>query len=68
MKTDPNLKYISSKVECIMNEHVVHRKNERDGYPERFDVKKTLAEKCIQRPIPEVRTNSDTLFSDGSYN
>ena len=51
-----------------MNEHVVHRKNERDGYPERFDVKKTLAEKCIQRPIPEVRTNSDTLFSDGSYN
>ena len=39
-----------------------HRKIERDSNPKRFSVKKTLAEKCIQRPVPDMRQKSD-----GSY-
>lgn len=50
------------KAEAIISGHVDHRKTERDQNPQRFNVKKTLAEKCVQRPVPDMRENSD-----GSY-
>jgi hypothetical protein len=46
-------------VEAIISGHVDHRKTERDSNPKRFNVKKTLAERCVQKPVPEIRENSD---------
>ncbi len=46
-------------MEAIISGHVDHRKTERDNNPKRFNVKKTLAERCVQRPVPEIRENSD---------
>ncbi len=60
--TDPNTRFTAAKVENILVGHVDHRRAERDQNPARFNVKKTLAQKCIQVPVPEVRKNStDTL-------
>lgn len=53
LQTDPNLKLAARKVEAIITKHVDHRKAERDENPERFNVRKTLAERCLQRPVPE---------------
>ena len=49
-----------NKAEVIISRHVEHRKAERDANPKRFDVKKTLAEKCIQRPVPDARATSSS--------
>jgi hypothetical protein len=61
--TDPNLKYISSKADSIIKNHIIHRMEDRNQNPERFNVRKTLAERCIQRPVPDPRLN-DNLESD----
>lgn len=36
-----------------------NRKLDREIEPDRFDVRKTIAEKCIQRPVPETRRSSE---------
>jgi hypothetical protein len=59
LNTDPNLNLNAGKAENIISNHVDHRKIERDLNPSRFSVKKTLAEKCVQRPVPETRVISD---------
>jgi hypothetical protein len=60
--TDPNTRFTAAKVETIIAGHVDHRKLERDQNPVRFHVKKTLAERCVQVPVPEIRKgSSDTL-------
>lgn len=64
LKTDPNMRFTASKVENIIAGHVEHRKEERDEHPGRFNVRKTLAERCVQRPVPEAPKSSsqtDTL-------
>lgn len=43
----------------LIANHVEQRKLERELEPARFDVKKTIAEKCIQRPLPDTRKNSE---------
>ena len=58
LHTDPNRKLIAHKSERIITAHVEHRKLERDADPARFNVRKTLAEKCVQRPVPDTRKNS----------
>jgi hypothetical protein len=40
-----------------------YQRAERDENPTRFNVKKTLAERCVQRPVPSV----DRKTSDFSY-
>lgn len=61
LQTDPNIKLAAHKVESIIAKHVEHRKLERDENPQRFNVRKTLAERCVQRPVPdsESRKTSD---------
>ena len=51
----------------IISRHVEHRKAERDAHPKRFDVKKTLAEKCIQRPVPDARATSSSESTADYY-
>ena len=68
LMTDPNLKYTASKVENIIANHVDHRKAERDENPKRFNVKKTLAERCIQKPVPDVRKCSTDTYDYYSAN
>ncbi len=58
LMTDPNLKLIAHKSERVVASHVGHRKLERDADPSRFSVKKTLAEKCVQKPVPDTRKSS----------
>ena len=50
---------IETKVEMLIANHVEHRKLERELDPQRFDVKKTIAEKCVQRPFPDTRKSSE---------
>ncbi len=58
------MKLAAKKVETIIIKHVEHRRSERDENPTRFNVKKTLAERCLQRPMPsnDSRKNSDFSF------
>lgn len=46
------------KVEAIISAHVEHRKSERLSHPSRFDIKKSIAERCVQRPVPEIPKGS----------
>ncbi|RNA11136.1 spermatogenesis-associated 4-like isoform X2 [Brachionus plicatilis] len=57
--TDPNLKLSAQKVEILISNHVENRKSDRENEPQRFDVKKTIAEKCVQKPVPETRRSSE---------
>lgn len=66
--TDPNLRYTASKVEQIIACHVDHRRAERDEFPGRFNVKKTLAERCIQQPVPDAPKSSSDTFDYYSAN
>ncbi|CAF0705595.1 unnamed protein product [Brachionus calyciflorus] len=59
LQTDPNLKLSAHKTEMIIANHVEQRKLERESDPARFGVKETIAEKCVQRPVPETRKNSE---------
>lgn len=68
LMTDPNIRYTSSKVESIIAGHVDHRKAERDENPDRFNVRRTLGERCVQRPLPEVRKSSSDTFDYYSAN
>lgn len=66
LQTDPNLRLATKKVESIIAQHVDHRRAERDENPSRFNVKKTLAERCLQRPLPSFdRKTSDFSFDYG---
>ncbi len=58
LNTDPNLKLNAHKAEVLIANHVDHRKLERDADPVRFNVRKTIAEKCVQRPVPDTRKSS----------
>lgn len=49
------------KAETLLSFHVEHRKKEREMNPRRFNVKKTIAERCIQRPEP-IRRGSDSIY------
>jgi len=68
MLTDPNLRLTASKVETIIASHVDHRRDERGDHPERFNVRKTLAERCVQRPVPDARKSSSETFDYYSGN
>lgn len=46
-------------MKILIANHVENRKLDRENEPARFDVKKTIAEKCIQRPFPETRKSSE---------
>ena len=54
LNTDPNTRLIANKAENLIANHVDHRRFEREENPVRFNVKKTLAERCLQRPVPDV--------------
>lgn len=66
--TDPNIKLTASKVETVMAGHVDHRRAERDEQPGRFNVKMTLAERCVQRPVPDAPKSSSDTFDYYSAN
>ncbi len=66
--TDPNLKYTASKIETVIASHVDHRKTERNENPIRFNVKKTLAERCLQKPVPDIRKSSTETYDYYSAN
>ena len=54
----------SFKAETLLSFHVNHRKEEREMNPKRFSVRKTIAEKCIQRPKPDNRRESDFSYEN----
>lgn len=68
MLTDPNMRLTASKVETIIASHVDHRRDERNDDPERFNVRKTLAERCVQMPVPDARKSSSETFDYYSGN
>lgn len=69
LQTDPNTRLTANKVEQIIGSHVEHRRFERDENPGRFNVKKTLAERCLQRPVPDIpKISSESNFDYYSNN
>lgn len=69
LATDPNTRLTANKVENIIAGHVEHRRFERDQNPARFNVKKTLAERCLQRPVPDIpKISSESNFDYFSNN
>lgn len=50
-----------NKAEILITIHAQHRKEEREKEPKRFNVKKTLAERCVQRGLPNSRKSSDDV-------
>ena len=61
MNTDPNLKLNANKVEHIILDHIELRRSERNENPKRFDLKKTLAERCVHRSVP-TKNSSEVYF------
>ena len=50
-----------NKAEILITIHAQHRKEEREKEQKSFNVKKTLAERCVQRGFPNTRKSSDDV-------
>jgi len=63
--------FLIKKAEILITIHAQHRKEEREKEPKRFNVKKTLAERCVQKGFPNSRKSSDDVdysFYNGDEN
>ncbi|XP_050415734.1 spermatogenesis-associated protein 4 [Patella vulgata] len=58
---DQNLILNAQKAQKIINDHVDHRREQREDYPDRFHMKPSPGQLCIRRPPPQ---NTATAISD----
>lgn len=47
------------KSQKIINDHIEHRRQERCSEPERFGIKPTLGDRCVRRPEPPQKLQSE---------
>lgn len=56
---DQNLITCAQKSQRIINDHIEHRRQERGDDPARFDIKPTLGDRCVRRPEPPQKLQSE---------
>lgn len=48
----------------IISSHIDHRRLERQTNPKRFDIKPTLGERCIRKPTPAKREQTELSLTN----
>jgi len=56
---DQNLITCAQKSQKIINDHIEHRRQERQEEPNRFGILPTLGDRCVRRPEPPQKLQSE---------
>ncbi|XP_041463054.1 spermatogenesis-associated protein 4-like [Lytechinus variegatus] len=53
-ETEPNIITCQQKAQDIITRHSQHRQEDRLEDPARFNIKPTIGQKCVRRPVPQT--------------
>nr|UYO08642.1 spermatogenesis-associated 4 [Strongylocentrotus intermedius] len=53
-ETEPNIITCQQKAQEIIRQHIQHRQEDRLEDPARFNIKPSIGQKCVRRPIPQT--------------